>query len=113
MLLSTASIACPTLAPACIPQRAPLLPSLTFLPPFFAATNVDAIVYLMLANEMVHELLPSAITIAEDVSGGRRTARAAAQPVAGTGRPAWPAAALPCCPFQRAFVGETGWELLG
>lgn len=33
------------------------------------STNIDALVYLMLANDMVHELLPSAITIAEDVSG--------------------------------------------
>lgn len=38
-------------------------------PPTPAATNVDAVVYLMLANELVHELLPDAITIAEDVSG--------------------------------------------
>lgn len=36
---------------------------------FSPSTNVDAIVYLMLANEMVHELLPSAVTVAEDVSG--------------------------------------------
>lgn len=36
---------------------------------FSPATNVDAVVYLMLANQLVHELLPSAITIAEDVSG--------------------------------------------
>ena len=33
------------------------------------ATNVDAVVYLMLANDMVHNLLPGAITVAEDVSG--------------------------------------------
>ena len=33
------------------------------------ATNVDAVVYLMLANEMIHTLLPGAITVAEDVSG--------------------------------------------
>lgn len=26
--------------------------------------------YLMLANELVHQLLPDAVTIAEDVSGG-------------------------------------------
>ncbi|KAL6782734.1 SBE1 [Auxenochlorella protothecoides x Auxenochlorella symbiontica] len=36
---------------------------------FSPSTNIDALVYLMLANDMVHELLPSAITIAEDVSG--------------------------------------------
>lgn len=40
--------------------------------PSFAATNVDAVVYLMLANELIHELLPDAITIAEDVSGARQ-----------------------------------------
>ncbi|GLI70892.1 hypothetical protein VaNZ11_015916 [Volvox africanus] len=33
------------------------------------ATNVDAVVYLMLANQLVHDLLPQAVTIAEDVSG--------------------------------------------
>jgi len=36
---------------------------------FGMATNVDAVVYLMLANDMVHTLLPGAITVAEDVSG--------------------------------------------
>lgn len=29
----------------------------------------EGVVYLMLANEMLHELYPSCITIAEDVSG--------------------------------------------
>eukprot|EP00208_Stichococcus_sp_RCC1054_P002995 CAMPEP_0206143896 /NCGR_PEP_ID=MMETSP1473-20131121/22240_1 /ASSEMBLY_ACC=CAM_ASM_001109 /TAXON_ID=1461547 /ORGANISM="Stichococcus sp, Strain RCC1054" /LENGTH=642 /DNA_ID=CAMNT_0053539511 /DNA_START=296 /DNA_END=2220 /DNA_ORIENTATION=- len=32
-------------------------------------SNVDAAVYLMLANDLVHEVVPGAITIAEDVSG--------------------------------------------
>eukprot|EP00798_Chlamydomonas_sp_ICE-L_P020992 gene20992-27850_t len=36
---------------------------------FGMETNVDAMVYLMLANDMVHSLVPGAITIAEDVSG--------------------------------------------
>lgn len=36
---------------------------------FSLATNVDAVVYLMLANRLVHDLLPDAIIIAEDVSG--------------------------------------------
>jgi 1,4-alpha-glucan branching enzyme len=36
---------------------------------FSMSTNVDAIVYLMLANKLTHKLVPSAITIAEDVSG--------------------------------------------
>lgn len=31
--------------------------------------DYDAVIYLMLANELVHELIPPAITIAEDVSG--------------------------------------------
>jgi 1,4-alpha-glucan branching enzyme len=31
--------------------------------------DLDGVVYLMLANELVHELLPNALTIAEDVSG--------------------------------------------
>lgn len=36
---------------------------------FSTMTDVDAIVYLMLSNILVHEILPGAITIAEDVSG--------------------------------------------
>lgn len=31
--------------------------------------DIDGIAYLMLANQLIHSLLPSAITIAEDVSG--------------------------------------------
>ncbi|XP_002967402.2 1,4-alpha-glucan-branching enzyme, chloroplastic/amyloplastic isoform X2 [Selaginella moellendorffii] len=36
---------------------------------FSEASDVDAAVYLMLANELVHTLYPDATTIAEDVSG--------------------------------------------
>ena len=36
---------------------------------FNVAVDVDALVYLMLANRMLHSLFPFAITIAEDVSG--------------------------------------------
>ena len=36
---------------------------------FGLGTNVDACVYLMLANQLVHSLLPSCVTVAEDVSG--------------------------------------------
>eukprot|EP00878_Enallax_costatus_P000275 GHUV01000346.1.p1 GENE.GHUV01000346.1~~GHUV01000346.1.p1 ORF type:complete len:864 (+),score=177.11 GHUV01000346.1:148-2739(+) len=32
-------------------------------------TDVDAVVYLMLVNNMIHDLFPTAITIGEDVSG--------------------------------------------
>jgi hypothetical protein len=35
---------------------------------FGLSTDVDAIVYLMLANDMMHGLYPNVITIAEDVS---------------------------------------------
>ena len=31
--------------------------------------DLDALVYMMVANEMLHQVLPSIITIAEDVSG--------------------------------------------
>jgi 1,4-alpha-glucan branching enzyme len=31
--------------------------------------DIDGIAYLMLANQLIHTLLPQAITIAEDVSG--------------------------------------------
>ncbi|KAM6543540.1 hypothetical protein CsatB_007987 [Cannabis sativa] len=36
---------------------------------FSEATDVDAVVYLMLANHLIHEILPDATVIAEDVSG--------------------------------------------
>ncbi|KAL5557734.1 hypothetical protein UlMin_033945 [Ulmus minor] len=36
---------------------------------FSEATDVDAVVYMMLANSLVHNILPDAIVIAEDVSG--------------------------------------------
>jgi len=32
-------------------------------------TDTDALVYLMLANQLIHQVVPSAITVAEDVSG--------------------------------------------
>jgi 1,4-alpha-glucan branching enzyme len=36
---------------------------------FNMEVDMDALVYLMLANKMLHDAYPSAITIAEDVSG--------------------------------------------
>ncbi|MCJ1307170.1 alpha-1,4-glucan branching enzyme [Agyrium rufum] len=36
---------------------------------FGNAVDTDGVVYLMLANEMLHQIYPSVITIAEDVSG--------------------------------------------
>ncbi|CAG0893600.1 unnamed protein product [Darwinula stevensoni] len=36
---------------------------------FGMATDTEALVYLMLANHMLHELYPNVITVAEDVSG--------------------------------------------
>lgn len=36
---------------------------------FSEATDVDAVVYLMLANSLIHSILPEATVIAEDVSG--------------------------------------------
>ncbi|WOL17268.1 hypothetical protein Cni_G26057 [Canna indica] len=36
---------------------------------FSEATDVDAVVYMMLVNQLVHNLLPDATVIAEDVSG--------------------------------------------
>uniref|UniRef100_A0A2P2M6Q6 1 4-alpha-glucan-branching enzyme 1ic/amyloplastic isoform X2 n=2 Tax=Rhizophora mucronata TaxID=61149 RepID=A0A2P2M6Q6_RHIMU len=36
---------------------------------FGFATDVDAVVYLMLVNDMIHGLYPEAVTIGEDVSG--------------------------------------------
>lgn len=34
---------------------------------FGLATDVDAVVYLMLVNDLIHGLFPDAITIGEDV----------------------------------------------
>jgi len=36
---------------------------------FGPSADGDAGVYLMLANDLVHTLLPDAVTVAEDVSG--------------------------------------------
>ena len=36
---------------------------------FGMSTDADAVVYLMLMNNMVHDMFPHAITIGEDVSG--------------------------------------------
>ncbi|RDX89785.1 1,4-alpha-glucan-branching enzyme 1, chloroplastic/amyloplastic, partial [Mucuna pruriens] len=36
---------------------------------FGFATDVDAVIYLMLANDVIHGLFPEAITVGEDVSG--------------------------------------------
>ena len=36
---------------------------------FNTGVDVDALVYLMLANRMLHQLYPFVITVAEDVSG--------------------------------------------
>lgn len=35
---------------------------------FGFATDVDAVVYLMLVNDLIHGLYPEAVTIGEDVS---------------------------------------------
>jgi 1,4-alpha-glucan branching enzyme len=42
---------------------------------FSLNVDVDAVAYLQMANELIHELAPEAITIAEDVSGMPGTAR--------------------------------------
>lgn len=36
---------------------------------FGSSVDEEAVVYLMIANELIHQLYPSSITIAEDVSG--------------------------------------------
>lgn len=33
------------------------------------ATDIEAVVYLMLQNAMLHDLFPSVVTVGEDVSG--------------------------------------------
>ena len=46
-----------------------LLPAAGYEDYFSDMVDIDACLYMMLANEMTHHVLPSAITIAEDVSG--------------------------------------------
>lgn len=36
---------------------------------FGLSTDIEAVTYLMLMNQMLHDLFPTAITIGEDVSG--------------------------------------------
>jgi len=36
---------------------------------FGMATDIEAVTYLMLMNQMLHDLFPSVITVGEDVSG--------------------------------------------
>lgn len=36
---------------------------------FGMATDVEAVVYLMLQNQLLHDLFPTVVTIGEDVSG--------------------------------------------
>ena len=76
---SPAPRATPALSPPSSPSCLPLHTSPTPHASCPAATNVDAIVYLMLANELIHGMHPEAITIAEDVSGeaGSRSLAAA------------------------------------
>jgi 1,4-alpha-glucan branching enzyme len=45
---------------------------------FGMSTDADAVVYLMLMNNMVHDMFPHAITIGEDVSGMPAFCRCAA-----------------------------------
>jgi hypothetical protein len=33
------------------------------------STDIEAVVYLMLQNQMLHDLFPSVVTVGEDVSG--------------------------------------------
>ena len=44
---------------------------------FGMATDIEAVVYLMLMNQMLHDLFPTCITIGEDVSGMPTFARSA------------------------------------
>jgi len=36
---------------------------------FGMSTDVDAVIYLMLVNKLLHDLFPNAIVVGEDVSG--------------------------------------------
>ena len=46
------------------------------------STDVEAVVYLMLMNTMIHDYFPTAITIGEDVSGMPTFCRFASLPSA-------------------------------
>ena len=36
---------------------------------FGPATDVEAVVYMMIMNQMLHDLFPTIVTVGEDVSG--------------------------------------------
>lgn len=40
---------------------------------FSENTDLDSVIYLMLANQLIHEIYSDAVTIAEDVSGYVKT----------------------------------------
>lgn len=46
---------------------------------FGLSTDIEAVTYLMLQNQLLHDLFPTAITIGEDVSGMPTFCRCAAQ----------------------------------
>ena len=51
---------------------------------FGMSTDVEAVVYLMLMNTMIHDYFPTSITIGEDVSGMPTFCRSACLPPAQT-----------------------------
>ena len=53
---------------------------------FGLSTDIEAVTYLMLQNQLLHDLFPTAITIGEDVSGMPTFCRRAAWPCMPTGR---------------------------
>jgi hypothetical protein len=73
------------------------------------ATDVEAVAYLMLCNQMLHDVFPGVTTIGEDVSGMPtfcRSAPAAAPPAR---RSLTPYPALPyLCPCARRLARAPG-----
>lgn len=54
---------------ACISTRSPLCCAGSYDEYFGMSTDIEAVVYLMLMNKVLHDLFPTVVTIGEDVSG--------------------------------------------
>ena len=65
---------------------------------FGLSTDIEAVTYLMLQNQLLHDLFPTAITIGEDVSGMPTFCRRAAWPCNAAGR----VPPTECCPCGAA-----------
>ena len=85
---------------------------------FGMATDVEAVAYLMLVNQMLHDVFPGVTTIGEDVSGMPTFCRCAPC-CSGPGMCPGLVCALPCCPAVGTLLAglmhgcRSGWLAQG